>query len=204
MGVVGLRTVHELRGIPCSELEDIAPAKQATCCTRTFARASADMVDVKNAVLSYAERAVEKMRHAGQVCRVVQVFIRTDRHDDDEQPYSASALETLITPTNDSRAVVAAALRVFARIWRSGIRYRKAGVLLLDLSAADDVMPGLLDDRRAGGDALMKAIDHVNGRFGRGSVHLGLSDHAAAWRMRQEHLSPRYTTRWQDIPRARL
>ena len=204
MGVVGLRTVHELRGIPCSELEDIAPAKQATCCTRTFARASADMVDVKNAVLSYAERAVEKMRHAGQVCRVVQVFIRTDRHDDHEQPYSASALETLITPTNDSRAVVAAALRGFARIWRSGIRYRKAGVLLLDLSAADDVMPGLLDDRRAGGDALMKAIDHVNGRFGRGSVHLGLSDHAAAWRMRQEHLSPRYTTRWQDIPRARL
>lgn len=206
MGVVGLRTVHELRGIPCSELEDTAPAKKATCCTRTFARASADMEDVKNAVLSYAERAVEKMRHAGQVCRVVQVFIRTDRHDDDEQPYSASALETLMTPTNDSRAVVAAALRVFAQIWRSGIRYRKAGVLLLDLSAADDVMPGLLDvdDRRTDGDALMKAIDRVNGRFGRGSVHLGLSDHAAAWRMRQEHLSPRYTTRWKDIPRARL
>lgn len=204
MGVIGLRTVQELRGISCFTLENTPPAKQVTCCSRTFARASDDIANVRNAILSYAERAVEKMRHAGQVCRVVQVFIRTDRHDDATQPYSASALETLMTPTNDSRALVAAALRVFEQIWRSGIRYRKAGVLLLDLSSADDVMPSLLDDRQPGGDDLMKAIDRVNGRFGRGAVHLGLSSHSSSWRSRQDHLSPRYTTRWKDIPRARI
>ena len=204
MGVIGLRTVHELRGISCSTLESIPPDKQVTCCTRTFARASEDKTNVRNAILSYAERAVEKMRHGGQVCRIVQVFVRTDRHDDDTQPYSASALETLMTPTNDSRTLVAAALRVFDRIWRDGIKYRRAGVLLMDLSSAQDVIPSLIDDRKPGGDDLMKAIDRMNGRFGRGAVHLGLSSHDASWRMRQDHLSPRYTTRWEDIPRARI
>lgn len=204
MGIIGLRTVHELRGIPCFALENAPSAKQVTCCSRTFARASDDMTNVRNAILSYAERAVEKMRHAGQVCRVVQVFIRTDSHDSKTQPYSAAALETLMTPTNDSRTLVAAALRVFEQIWRSDIRYRKAGVLLLDLSSAQDVMPSLIDDRQAGGDDLMKAIDRVNGRFGRGAVHLGLSSHSSSWRSRQDHLSPRYTTRWKDIPCARI
>lgn len=204
MGVIGLRVVHELRGISCSEIEALPPAKQVTCCSRTFARASADRDNVRNAILSYAERAVEKMRHAGQVCRVVQVFVRTDKHDCDTPRYSASALETLMTPTNDSRTLVAAALRVFEGLWRDGIKFRKAGVLLMDLSSADGVVPSLLDDRRAGGDDLMQAIDKMNGRFGRGAVHLGLSDHDASWRMRQDHLSPRYTTRWQDIPTARM
>lgn len=204
MGIIGLRTVHELRGIPCCSLETVAPAKQVTCCSRTFARASSDKTNVRNAILAYAERAVEKMRHGGQVCRVVQVFVRTDRHDNDAQPYAASALETLMTPTNDSRTLVAAALRVFEKIWRDRIKYRKAGVLLMDLSSARNVMPSLIDDQRAGGDDLMKAIDRINGRFGRGAVHLGLSSHDASWRMRQDHLSPRYTTRWEDIPRARI
>ncbi len=204
MGVVGLRTVYELRGTSCHDLEKTAPDKQTTCCSRTFARASSDKHQVQNAVLSYAERAGEKIRRAGQVCRVVQVFIRTDRHDENTQPFSASSLEALMTPSNDSRVIVAAALRVFQHIWRAGIPYRKAGVLLLDLSPAKDVMPSLFDDRLSGSDPLMKAVDKMNDRFGRGAVGLGLSAKNAKWRMRQQNLSPRYTTRWQDIPRARI
>ena len=200
MGIVGLRTVHELRGISCHDLETVTPDKQTTCCSRTFARASSDRDQVQSAVLSYAERAVEKIRHAGQVCRVVQVFIRTDRYDTDIEPYSISALEALMTPTADSRAVVGAALRVFDRIWKGGVPYRKAGVLLLELSSSKDVMPSLFDDRINGSEPLMKAIDKMNSRFGRGSIGLGLSPKSAKWRMRQEHLSPRYTTRWADIP----
>lgn len=204
MGVVGLRTVHELRGISCHDLETETPDKQTTCCSRTFAKASSDKGQVKNAVLSYAERAVEKIRHAGQVCRVVQVFIRTDRYDENTAPYSIAALEALMTPSADSRVVVAAALRVFERIWKGGPPYRKAGVLLLELSSEQDVIPSLFDDQLSGAEPLMKALDQVNARFGRGSIGLGLSPKGAKWRMRQERLSPRYTTRWQDIPHARL
>jgi DNA polymerase V len=204
MGVVGLRTVQELRGVSCHDLESIAPEKQTTCCARTFAKAVTDKQQVNDAIRTYAERAAEKIRNAGQVCRTVEVFIRTDFHDAATTPYSTTALETLLSPTADSRAITGAALRVFERIWKGGIPYRKAGVLLLELSQADSAMPSLFDDRLKGSDHLMKAIDRVNGRYGRGSIGLGLSHLRARWRMRQERLSPRYTTRWGEIPRARI
>lgn len=204
MGVVGARTVYELRGMSCHDIENVSPEKQTTCCARTFARAVTDKAQVKAAILTYAERAAEKIRHAGQVSRTVQVFIRTDYHDAATAPYSTAALETFLSPTSDSRAIVGTALRVFERIWNGGMPYRKAGVLLMELSPTDDAMPSLFDDRLNRGDQLMKAIDRVNGRFGRGSVGLGLSPQGARWRMRQELLSPLYTTRWKDIPRARI
>ena len=203
MGVIGARTVFELRGVSCHDLERLAPEKQSTCCARTFARAVTDKEQVKAAILTYAQRVAEKIRHAGQVCRTVQVFVRTDYHDATTVPYSASALETFLSPTSDSRAIVGAALRVFQRIWKEGIPYRKAGVLLIELSQADAAMPSLLDDRLSRDDQLMKALDQVNNRFGRGSVGIGLSPKGARWRMRQQRLSPRYTTRWADIPIAR-
>ncbi|HAY46504.1 MAG TPA: hypothetical protein DCY55_09515 [Gammaproteobacteria bacterium] len=76
--------------------------------------------------------------------------------------------------------------------------------MLLELSSEQDVIPSLFDDQLSGVEPLMKALDQVNARFGRGSIGLGLSPKGAKWRMRQERLSPRYTTRWQDIPHARL
>ncbi len=202
MGVVGLRIVYELRGIPCHDLEMTPPAKQTACCSRTFARAVSDKRQVKDAVLSHAQRVAEKIRIAGQVCRVIQVYIRTDKHDDKTVPYSAGALETLVTPTADSRIIVAAALKIFERIWRDGMPYRKAGVLLFGLSPETEVMPSLFAGRPNDGNPLMHAVDRVNGRFGRGAVGFGLSTKIAKWQMRQDRLSPSYTTRWADIPRV--
>ncbi len=203
MGVVGQRTVYELRGVSCHDLESIAPKKQTTCCARTFARAVSDKGQVNDAIRAYAERAAEKIRHAGQECRTVQVFIRTDHHDDRVSPFSISAQETLLSPTADSRAISGAARRVFERIWKGGIPYRKAGVLLLDLSSKGNSIPSLFDDRLENSDHLMKALDRVNKRFGRGTIGLGVS-RGGKWKMRQERLSPRYTTRWEEIPKARL
>ena len=78
MGVVGLRTVHELRGLVCHALEDQPPPKQTTCCSRTFGTAIYEKGQVHDAVMSFAERAAEKVRHAGQIAGTVQLFIRTD------------------------------------------------------------------------------------------------------------------------------
>lgn len=204
MGVVGLRTVYELRGTSCHDLEIMPPAKQATCCSRTFAKATSNKEHVKEAILSYAERAAEKIRNADQVCRIIKVSIRTDRHDHNTAPVSRSAHEPLMFPTGDSRIIVAAALKILERIWLGGRPYRKAGVLLLELSPKDNIIPSLFDDPSNDSNPLMDAIDHVNKRFGSGAVGLGLSKKNAKWRMRQERLSPRYTTRWADIPIVRM
>jgi len=204
LGVVGLRTVHELRGIACHELDTQPAPKKTTCCSRSFGQAITDKNQVRNAIVSFAERAAEKIRHSDQVCGSMQVFITTDPFDTSAPQHSASASTIFMSPTADSRAVVTAAVRIMERIWRDGYAWRKAGVLLLDLSSAQDVQPNLFTAQTNQSDGLMKAVDRINDRFGRGAVGLGLSAKNAEWRMRQDRLSPNFTTRWREIPRVRI
>ena len=204
MGVTGLRTVHELRGIACHELETQPAAKQTTCCSRSFSRAISDREQVRDAIVSFAERTAEKIRQADQVCGNLQVSIATDRFDTAAPQYTTAASAAFPAPTADSRVIVAAALRILERLWREGFAYRKAGVMLLDLSPADDAVGSLFQDGPLENGRLMQAMDGINERFGRGSIALGLTAKDAEWRMRQERLSPRYTTRWRDLAAARI
>ncbi|CAN1541121.1 DinP Nucleotidyltransferase/DNA polymerase involved in DNA repair [Sphingomonadaceae bacterium] len=201
MGIVGLRTVHELRGLVCYALDDQPAPKQTTCCSRTFGEAIRDKQQVHDAVMSFAERVSEKVRHAGQVAGAVQLFIRTDPFDQNANQKSVSGSATFQRPTSDTRQITDAVLRIFERIWRDGYGWRKAGVLLLDL-AAPSAVPASLFDVPEPLDGLMEALDQINARFGRGKARLGLTGKNAEWRMRQENLSPNFTTRWDDIPTA--
>lgn len=215
MGVVGLRTVLELRGVSCHDLETQPQPKQTTCCTRTFRQSISDKGQVRDAVATFAARAAEKVRNGNQVAGALHIFMVTDQFAKDRLQRSASGSTAFLTPTSDSRAIVAASLRVFERIWQPGFEYRKAGVTLLDLAAAADAMPSLFDalpapgaDRTRtcarGAHDLMSAVDKINARFGRGAVGLGLTPRGDRWRMKQQHLSPRFTTRWQEIPKAQV
>jgi DNA polymerase V len=204
MGIVGLRTVQELRGIPCHQLETQPAPKQTTCCSRTFGVATTKKDEVRDAVISFAERAVEKVRGAGQVAGAVNLFMDTDRFDRDTPQQSASGSASFMVPTADSREVVATALRIFENIWKDGFAWRKAGVMLLDLAFPAEVQSSLFDAPPGQPDGLMTAIDRINKRFGRGSVGLGLVAKAGSWHMRREHLSPCFTTRWSDIPKVTL
>ena len=204
MGVTGLRTVHELRGIACHELETQPAAKQTTCCSRSFSRAITDRGQVRDAIVSFAERTAEKIRRSDQVCGNLQVSIATDSFDTAAPQYTTAASAAFLAPTADSRVIVAAALRIFERLWREDFAYRKAGVMLLDLSPAGDAVGSLFQDGPLENGRLMQAMDRINERFGRGSIALGLTAKDAEWRMRQERLSPRYTTRWRDLAAARI
>lgn len=204
MGVVGLRTVHELRGLVCHALEDQPPPRQTTCCSRTFGAGIRDKGQVHDAVMSFAERVAEKVRHAGQVAGAVQLFIRTDPFAQNAPQKSLSGSATFHRPTSDTREISATVLRIFERIWREGYGWRKAGVLLLDLGMPGAAPASLFDRIEAPDDGLMSAIDQINARYGRGAARLGLARKDGEWRMRRENLSPSFTTRWTDIPSASL
>lgn len=88
-------------------------------------------------------------------------------------------------------------------IWRDGYGWRKAGVLLLDL-AAPSAVPTSLFYVVEQPEGLMDVLYQINARFGRGKARLGLNGKGGEWRMRQENLSPSFTTRWGDIPAARM
>lgn len=203
MGIVGLRTVHELRGLVCHPLDDQPAPRQTTCCSRTFGEAIRDKTQVHDAVMSFAERVAEKVRHASQVAGAVQLFIHTDPFDKSAPQKSVSGSATFQRPTCDTRDISDAVLRIFERIWRDGFGWRKAGVMLLDLTAPDAVSTTLFDVIELP-DGLMEAIDQINARFGRGKARLGLAGKKDGWRMRQENLSPSYTTSWKDLPSVRM
>lgn len=202
MGVVGLRTVHELRGLVCHALEDQPQPKQTTCCTRSFGETITDKSQVHDALMSFAERAAEKVRSADQVAGVVQVFIRTDPFNPNAAQKSLSGSVTFNHLTNDTRVISGAVTRILDRIWREGFAWKKAGVMMLDLTAKGSAPMSLFDTLVTHNDGLMLAIDTINAKHGRGSVGLGLAGKDQDWRMRRENLSPSFTTKWDDLAKV--
>lgn len=130
--VVLERTVRELRGEQCLELEEFSPTKQQIICSRSFGHRITQYSDMHQAICAYAERASEKLRSERQFCRFVSVFLRTSPHADNEIYYGNQASVKLLIPSNDTRDIINAATNALRRVWVDGHRYMKAGVILTD------------------------------------------------------------------------
>jgi len=202
--VVLERTVRELRGESCLELEALAPDKQQIVCSRSFGSRITEYRDMREAVCNFAVRAAEKLRAERQYCRQIAVFIRTSPHADDEVFYGNQALGRLAIPTHDSRDIIRVATDALDRIWLEGRRYMKAGVMLGDFFSQGVAQLNLFDEfqPRANSAALMQVMDKVN-QEGRGQLWFAGQGIAKPWAMKQEMLSPSYTTRYADLPVAK-
>lgn len=202
-GVVLERTVRELNGVPCISI-DALPAKQQIIVSRSFGQRVTQLQDLRQAVCQYAERAAEKLRREKQYCRHISVFARTSPFSPHDPYYANSNSVRLMLATQDTRDIVAAAVKALDAIWRDGFRYQKAGIMLNDFCDKSGQID-LFDEQppRAGSEQLMKVIDGIN-QSGLGKVWFAGQGINKAWTMRRELLSPCYTTRLQDIPAARL
>lgn len=202
--VVLERTVRELRGESCLELEEFAPAKQEIVSSRSFGERITDYDEMRQAICSYAARAAEKLRSEHQYCRYISVFVKTSPFALKEQYYGNQAGTKLLTPTQDTRDIIAAATRCLDAIWRDGHRYQKAGIMLGDFFSQGVAQLNLFDDHapRAGSDALMTLMDTLN-KQGKGTLYFAGQGAQQTWQMKREMLSPCYTTRLTDIPIAR-
>jgi DNA polymerase V len=210
--VVLERTVRELNGIPCIDLEAVPATKQQIACTRSFGQKVTELTGLREAITEFASRAAQKLREQGSRTAAVLVFIRTSPFRVQDRQYSRSVTVPLRLPSSDTQRIVAAALKGLERIYRAGFNYAKAGVMLLDLQA-DRVEQQELDlgdhemERDERQQRLMAALDGLNQRYGRGTLQLGSArvsksrtlSQAGAWQMRQERRTPRYTTHWQEL-----
>lgn len=200
------RTVRELQGFACVELETAPPPRKEIACTRSFGHPVRSLRDLTQAVTDYTGRAAEKLRaqssHAGQIL----VFIHTSPHRRDEPQYSRAVTVPLRRPTADTTLLLEAALHGLRAIYREGFNFEKAGVHLLELTSVNLNQGELdLDDSPPGRDRLMRAMDALNTRYGRGTVQLGTAaatGEQREWAMRQELKTPQYTTKLADIPVA--
>lgn len=206
--VVMERTVLELRGVDCIALDDLEQPKKQIMTSRSFGRLTGDLVDLREAVRTHASRGGEKLRAQASLARAVMVFVRTPPHRQDLQQYSKSVLVGLPCPTDDSRLIVRAALHGLEALYRRGYQFQKAGVMLTDLcdrahEQLDLMADQLSDEERRRRERLMATLDQLNAQHGRDTVTLGLNRTDSAWRLRCANRSPRYTTRWDELPAVR-
>lgn len=203
--VVLERTVRELNGESCLSLEEAPPTKQQIVCSRSFGVKITEYESLRQAICQHAERASEKLRKEHQYCRHISVFIKTSPFAIKEPYYGNVATEKLLTPTQDTRDIIAAATTALERIWRDGHRYAKAGVMLNDFTGSGVSQLQLFDERppRPHSAELMRVLDGIN-NSGLGKVWFAGRGMAPEWQMKREMLSPAYTTRWSDIPAAKL
>ncbi|HBS5676611.1 TPA: Y-family DNA polymerase [Klebsiella aerogenes] len=200
--VVLERTVRELRGEPCLELEEFVPVKQEIICSRSFGHRITEYEEMRQAICSYASRAAEKLRQEHQYCRFISVFVKTSPFAPDERYYANNASVALLTPTQDSRDIIAAATRCLDAIWQSGCRFQKAGVMLGDFYSQGVAQLNLFDENapRKNSQKLMEVLDRLNAEDGRGTLYFAGQGIQQPWQMKREMLSPRYTTRYSDLP----
>ena len=199
--VVLERTVRELRGEPCMELEEFAPVKQQIVCSRSFSSRITEYIYMRQAICSFAERSAEKLRKERQFCKQIAVFVRTSPHAEGEVFYGNQASRKLLTPSNDTRDIIRVAMDALDDIWVDGHRYMKAGVMLGDFFSQGVSQLNLFDEYRPqpNSEALMRVIDGLN-HSGKANLFFAGQGIERSWAMKREMLSPAYTTRFADLP----
>ena len=205
MTVVGERLVHELNGRSCLPLELVVPPRQGLTVSRSFGQTLTAFRPIKDALVSFVGRAGEKLRRQGLMAGQVLVFVTTNRFSASRPFYANSATARLPYPTDFTPDLVEAATQLLDRLYRPGFHYQKCGVMLLDLSLATQVQADLFDARDRTREAwLMRALDSLNADYGARTVRVGnVGGKRPAWAMRQAFRSPRYTTRWRELPVVR-
>jgi DNA polymerase V len=205
MTVVGLRVKKELEGISCLELELIPSAKKVICTSRSFGEAQTELELLREAVATYAARCAAKLRKQRSCAGMLMVFIHTNGFKADEPQYERNFVCKLPVATNSTIELIRYALFALEAIYKKGYRYKKAGVLVLDITPENQIQGSLFDGvDRDKHTAIMKALDDINSKFGRDALKIATQGSGEKWKLRQEKLSPCYTTNWKDIIKIRV
>lgn len=204
--IVVAKTARELFGETCLEWEEVPADKQQIMCSRSFGHPVLALQDLEQAVSTFTSRAAEKLRAQEGVTKSILVFIRTSYFRNDPQ-YSGGTVVRLLRPTDSTASLVQAALQGLHKIYREGFKYSKAGVCLLDLATQQQAdaqrtlfSSGAVVDT-SDRSALMAVLDGLNRRYGRSTIAAASSfaPDDAMWKMRQERMTPAYTTDWNQI-----
>ena len=198
------RTVKELNGIPCIELEEVGTPRQQIMVSRSFGSMVTGIEDLSESVANFTTRAAEKLRKDESVASSLCVYIRTNPFREDDPQYQRSMIVPLGQPSDDTMKLVNAALTGLKAIFRSGFRYKKSGVLLMGLQAKGSVQATLFDnpEMQIMSDNRMRVMDAINRKMGKGSVTVAATGTRQRWGMRRDKKSPNYTTDWLELPVA--
>ena len=200
-GVVMERTVYELRGVSCVDMQDIAPPRKQIISSRSFGQGVTSLGELQEAVSVYMSTAAAKLRSQGSVAATAHVYILTNEHNKEEPQYSRGITIALAQPTDDTIQLVAAVQAGLRRIYRPGYSYKKAGVMLGEITSAGVAQAQLFGGAQGTHKSLqlMAVMDGINLRMGKGAIHLASDGVAQNWRMNRGSMTPAYTSNWEEL-----
>lgn len=200
MSVVGLKLVEELRGFPRFKLETLPDPKKTICTSRSFGAPIKEYTPLEEAVSTFASRCAEKLRRQKTCAGMVLVFLHTNAFRTDLPQYARHIAVQLPVATNSSFEIVKYAAKGLKAIYQKGFDYKKAGVLVTEIVPDNSVQTGLFDSvPRERHDRIMNVMDSLNNKYGRDHVKIGSQGFGRKWKLRQEKLSPCYSTRLNDV-----
>lgn len=198
MAVVGIRLKQELSGTSTLDIE-IAQPKKSIATTRSFDTNYTEYEQLHERVATFAVACSEKLRKQHSCCNTLMVFIHTNGYREELPQYSRNMVVQLPYPTNSSIELTRFATEALKRIFKKGYHYKKAGVIVMDFTPEDNTQLNFFENSDKRHIPLMKAMDKLNTQYGQQKIKLASQDSKRIWKMRQEKLSPRYTTKLSDI-----
>ena len=203
MTVVGLRTAQELRGRPCLALELVRPDRKTLVRSRSFGERVESKENLRQALAKHAQRAAEKLREEGLVARGIKAFITTKRFGGGPH-YSNGVAGSISEHTARAAPFVKASRRLLEVIYRGGYGYKKAGVCLYDIRPSRPHQESLFGRGRRQDENLTAAVDRINAEHGKDTIGLAAAGLPSEreWAMKRQNRSPKYTTRWDELPVA--
>jgi len=197
--ITGLRTVWELRGISCLSLEEVREDRKSIVCSRMFGRPVTEFKELREAVASYLSKACLKLRKQKSLAGYVQVFIETSRFKGDS--YSKSLGLKITKPTANTSDLMNHAQMLLKNLFKEGHKYKKVGIVLLDISKQSDEQYHLLFKQYSEGKSqkLMQALDCYNMNTHKPKIQFASEGFKQNWSMKQEYKSKKYTTNMNEL-----
>lgn len=196
--IVELRLKHDLMGIPTIPLDDKKP-KKSIATTRSFEKMYTSFEELKERVTTFSVTCSEKLRKQNSCCKTVTVFIHTNPFRSDLGQYSRNIVVKLPFFTNSAIEISKYAVQGLKKIFREGYQYKKAGVIISDFCPSNAVQQTFFENSNPKHQKVMEVMDYINDNIAKHKVKLADQDKNRVWKMRQEKLSPRYTTSWNEL-----
>jgi len=188
----------DLEGVPTLKLDEIK-TKRAIATTRSFEYTFSDIDNIKERISTFANSCAEKLRKQESSCHMIIVMLSSDRHKKNLEQHRASKVVKFSFPTDSSLTICKHAVEAVSSIFKEGIKYKRAGVIVTGLVPTFNHQLNIFEHENPKHKPLMTAIDGINKKYKDYKIKLGNQDLERTWKMRQERLSPRYTTSINDI-----
>ncbi len=199
MTVVGLRLKKELEGKSVLNLEEVRSPKKAIATTRSFKGTITDYEKIKERISTFAICCAEKLRAQNSNCNSIYVFIRSNKFQKNKTQYRNGILMTIPFSTNSNMIISKYAVEGLKRIFKKGIKYKKAGTVVMGLDSSNNYQLNLFENEDPKHKYLMKTIDFIQKKEGQSKIKLASQDLRKRWKMKQEKLSPNYTCKVDEI-----